>query len=167
MKSIILGGGCFWCIQAAFEQKEGVLHTEVGYSGGKANPNYESVCNKDGNIEVVKLDYEEKQITLLDILNFFFKIHDPTSMDKQGPDIGIQYRSIIFYQNEEDKILIDNFIKDQQKILNKNIVTQVLKLKAYYKAEDYHQHYFTKNPSQAYCQNIIAPKLAKIQNFIF
>ncbi|EKE4830228.1 peptide-methionine (S)-S-oxide reductase MsrA, partial [Campylobacter jejuni] len=115
MKNIILGGGCFWCIEAVFERLKGVINTEVGYSGGKTNPSYESVCNGDGNIEVVKINYDEKQISLLEILILFFKIHDPTSIDKQGEDIGIQYRSIIFYENEEDKILAQNFIEEQQK----------------------------------------------------
>ncbi|ELZ2646912.1 peptide-methionine (S)-S-oxide reductase MsrA, partial [Campylobacter jejuni] len=104
MKNIVLGGGCFWCVKAIFERLKGVIDTEVGYSRGNPNPSYESVCNGDGNIEVVKINYDEKQISLLEILTLFFKIHDPTSIDKQGGDIGIQYRSIIFYENEEDKI---------------------------------------------------------------
>lgn len=116
MKNIVLGGGCFWCIEAVFERLKGVIDTEVGYSGGKPNPSYESVCNGDGNIEVVKINYDEKQISLLEILILFFKIHDPTSIDKQGEDIGIQYRSIIFYENEEDKILAQNFCRRKNKI---------------------------------------------------
>lgn len=164
MKNIILGGGCFWCIEAVFERVRGVIITEVGYSGGNPNPSYESVCNGDGNIEVVKIKYNEKQISLLEILTLFFKIHDPTSIDRQGADIGIQYRSIIFYENEEDRILAQNFIEEQQKIFSKKIVTKISKLQTYYKAENYHQHYFTNNPNQGYCQAVIIPKLQKIQS---
>ncbi|EOY9689323.1 peptide-methionine (S)-S-oxide reductase MsrA [Campylobacter jejuni] len=164
MKNIILGGGCFWCIEAVFERLKGVINTEVGYSGGNPNPSYESVCNGDGNIEVVKINYDEKQISLLEILTLFFKIHDPTSIDKQGGDIGIQYRSIIFYENEEDKILAQNFIEEQQKIFSKKIVTKISRLQTYYKAENYHQNYFINNPNQGYCQAVIAPKLQKIQS---
>ncbi len=122
------------------------------------------MCNGDGNIEVVKINYDEKQISLLEILTLFFKIHDPTSIDKQGGDIGMQYRSIIFYENEEDKILAQNFIKEQQKIFSKKIVTKISRLQTYYKAENYHQHYFINNPNQGYCQAVIAPKLQKIQS---
>ncbi|HEF7344060.1 peptide-methionine (S)-S-oxide reductase MsrA [Campylobacter jejuni] len=164
MKNIVLGGGCFWCVEAVFERLKGVINTEVGYSGGKPNPSYESVCNGDGNIEVVKINYDEKQISLLEILILFFKIHDPISIDKQGEDIGIQYRSIIFYENEEDKILAQNFIEEQQKIFSKKIVTKISRLQTYYKAENYHQHYFINNPNQGYCQAVIAPKLQKIQS---
>lgn len=163
MKNIVLGGGCFWCVEAVFERLKGVIDTEVGYSGGNPNPSYESVCNGDG-IEVVKINYDEKQISLLEILTLFFKIHDPTSIDKQGGDIGIQYRSIIFYENEEDKILAQNFIEEQQKIFSKKIVTKISRLQTYYKAENYHQHYFINNPNQGYCQAVIAPKLQKIQS---
>ncbi|EAJ8066425.1 peptide-methionine (S)-S-oxide reductase MsrA [Campylobacter jejuni] len=164
MKNIVLGGGCFWCVEAVFERLKGVIDTEVGYSGGNPNSSYESVCNGDGNIEVVKINYDEKQISLLEILTLFFKIHDPTSIDKQGGDIGIQYRSIIFYENEEDKILAQNFIEEQQKIFSKKIVTKISRLQTYYKAENYHQHYFINNPNQGYCQAVIAPKLQKIQS---
>lgn len=164
MKNIVLGGGCFWCVEAVFERLKGVIDTEVGYSGGNPNPSYESVCNGDGNIEVVKINYDKKQISLLEILTLFFKIHDPTSIDKQGGDIGMQYRSIIFYENEEDKILAQNFIKEQQKIFSKKIVTKISRLQTYYKAENYHQHYFINNPDQGYCQAVIAPKLQKIQS---
>ncbi len=122
------------------------------------------MCNGDSNIEVVKINYDEKQISLLEILTLFFKIHDPTSIDKQGGDIGTQYRSIIFYENEEDKILAQNFIEEQQKIFSKKIVTKISRLQTYYKAENYHQHYFINNPNQGYCQAVIAPKLQKIQS---
>ncbi len=165
MKNIILGGGCFWCVEAAFENYEGIVHTEVGYTGGKDNPSYESVCNGDGNIEVVKIIYNEAKISLEQILSLFFKIHDPTSFDKQGADIGIQYRSAIFYENQNDKNAIEDFIKKEQVNFPLPIVTQIYKLQKYYKAEDYHQHYFIHNPNQSYCRSVIAPKLEKIKNY--
>ncbi|ARJ57063.1 peptide-methionine (S)-S-oxide reductase MsrA [Campylobacter cuniculorum] len=162
-KSIILGGGCFWCVEAVFENVQGVTHTEVGYSGGKDNPSYESVSRGDGNIEVAKIDFDEKQISLEKILEIFFKMHDPTSVDKQGADVGIQYRSAIFYENEEDKKSIEDFLNKQQENYSLPIVTKLYKLKKYYKAEDYHQHYFKKNPNNSYCRFVIAPKIKKIQ----
>ncbi|TKX31988.1 peptide-methionine (S)-S-oxide reductase MsrA [Campylobacter estrildidarum] len=163
MKSIILGGGCFWCTQAVFEQVEGIIQSEVGYTGGPENPTYESVCAGDGNIEVVKLDYNDAKISLLEILDIFFKIHDPTSIDKQGADVGIQYRSAIFYQDDMDKKIIDNFITNKQDNYSSPIVTCIYKLNRYYPAESYHQNYFTKNPNQAYCKFVIAPKLKNIK----
>ncbi|TKX33644.1 peptide-methionine (S)-S-oxide reductase MsrA [Campylobacter taeniopygiae] len=164
MKSIILGGGCFWCIQAVFENIKGVVYSEVGYTGGAENPTYESVCSGDGNIEVVKLNYNDVEISLIEILDIFFKIHDPTSIDKQGADIGIQYRSAIFYENENDEILIKNFIEKIKNNYSLPIVTQIYKLNKYYSAESYHQNYFTKNPNQSYCQFVIAPKLQLIRD---
>ncbi|ELF2319938.1 peptide-methionine (S)-S-oxide reductase MsrA [Campylobacter lari] len=161
-KEIILGAGCFWCTQAVFDEIKGVVYTEVGYSGGKPNPSYESVVNGDGNIEVAKIIYDEKQISLEKILEIFLKMHDPTSLDKQGADEGTQYRSVIFYQTNEELKIISNFLQKAQKYYAKDIVTQVLKLEKFYKAENYHQKYFKNNPSQAYCRFVIAPKLEKV-----
>ncbi|EAI8624558.1 MULTISPECIES: peptide-methionine (S)-S-oxide reductase MsrA [Campylobacter] len=161
-KEIILGAGCFWCTQAVFDEIKGVVYTEVGYSGGKPNPSYESVINGDGNIEVAKIIYDEKQISLEKILEIFLKMHDPTSLDKQGADEGTQYRSVIFYQTNEELKIISNFLQKAQKYYAKAIVTQVLKLEKFYKAENYHQKYFKNNPSQAYCRFVIAPKLEKV-----
>ncbi|EGK8048555.1 peptide-methionine (S)-S-oxide reductase MsrA [Campylobacter lari] len=163
-KEIILGAGCFWCTQAVFDEIKGVVYTEVGYSGGKPNPSYESVINGDGNIEVAKIIYDEKQISLEKILEIFLKMHDPTSLDKQGADEGMQYRSVIFYPTNEELKIISDFLQKVQKYYAKAIVTQVLKLEKFYKAEDYHQKYFKNNPSQAYCRFIIAPKLEKLAN---
>ncbi|HEC1773285.1 TPA: peptide-methionine (S)-S-oxide reductase MsrA [Campylobacter lari] len=163
-KEIILGAGCFWCTQAVFDEIKGVVYTEVGYSGGKPNPSYESVINGDGNIEVAKIIYNEKQISLEKILEIFLKMHDPTSLDKQGADEGIQYRSVIFYQTNEELKIISDFLQKAQKYYAKVIVTQVLKLEKFYKAEDYHQKYFKNNPSQAYCRFVITPKLEKLVN---
>ncbi|MCV3473957.1 peptide-methionine (S)-S-oxide reductase MsrA [Campylobacter sp. CNRCH_2014_2849] len=161
-KEIILGAGCFWCTQAVFDEIKGVVYTEVGYSGGKPNPSYESVINGDGNIEVAKIIYDEKQISLEKILEIFLKMHDPISLDKQGADEGTQYRSVIFYQTNEELKIISNFLQKAQKYYAKAIVTQVLKLEKFYKAENYHQKYFKNNPSQAYCRFVIAPKLEKV-----
>ncbi|MCV3431697.1 peptide-methionine (S)-S-oxide reductase MsrA [Campylobacter lari] len=163
-KEIILGAGCFWCTQAVFDEIKGVVYTEVGYSGGKPNPSYESVINGDGNIEVAKIIYDEKQISLEKILEIFLKMHDPTSLDKQGADEGMQYRSVIFYQTNEELKIISDFLQKAQKYYAKAIVTQVLKLEKFYKAEDYHQKYFKNNPSQAYCRFVITPKLEKLVN---
>ncbi|EGK8007882.1 peptide-methionine (S)-S-oxide reductase MsrA [Campylobacter lari] len=163
-KEIILGAGCFWCTQAVFDEIKGVVYTEVGYSGGKPNPSYESVINGDENIEVAKIIYDEKQISLEKILEIFLKMHDPTSLDKQGADEGIQYRSVVFYQTNEELKIISVFLQKAQKYYAKAIVTQVLKLEKFYKAEDYHQKYFKNNPSQAYCRFVITPKLEKLVN---
>lgn len=163
-KEIILGAGCFWCTQAVFDEIKGVVYTEVGYSGGKPNPSYESVVNGDGNIEVAKIIYDEKQISLEKILEIFLKMHDPTSLDKQDADEGTQYRSVIFYQTNEELKIISDFLQKAQKYYAKAIVTQVLKLEKFYKAEDYHQKYFKNNPSQAYCRFVITPKLEKLVN---
>ncbi|MCV3423343.1 peptide-methionine (S)-S-oxide reductase MsrA [Campylobacter lari] len=163
-KEIILGAGCFWCTQAVFDEIKGVAYTEVGYSGGKPNPSYESVINGDGNIEVAKIIYDEKQISLEKILEIFLKMHDPTSLDKQGADEGMQYRSVIFYQTKEELKIISDFLQKVQKYYAKAIVTQVLRLEKFYKAEDYHQKYFKNNPSQAYCRFVIIPKLEKLVN---
>lgn len=115
-KEIILGVGCFWCTQAVFDEIKGVAYTEVGYSGGKPNPSYESVINGDGNIEVAKIIYDEKQISLEKILEIFLKMHDPTSLDKQGADEGMQYRSVIFYQTNEELKIISDFFKKYKNI---------------------------------------------------
>lgn len=163
-KSIVLGGGCFWCIEAIFENMQGISHTEVGYSGGEENPSYESVCSGDGNIEVTKIIFNEKQISLEQILEIFFKIHDPTSVDKQGADEGIQYRSAIFYEDEKDRKVIELFLKKVQEWYSSPIVTKLYKLEKYYKAEEYHQHYFKKNPNNSYCRFSVASKIKKLQH---
>lgn len=164
IKSIILGGGCFWCTEAVFERVDGVSYTEVGYTGGKANPTYQSVTRGDGNVEVARIYYNDEKISLEKILDLFFKMHDPTSLNRQGADVGPQYASAIFYESKEDLAVINAFIAEQSKIYTKPIVTQVKELKEYTKAEEYHQKYFKKNPNQAYCQFVIAPKIKKVFN---
>lgn len=162
MKEIILGGGCFWCIEALFNRLKGVLSTEVGYAGEQEFSNYESVCGGDGNIEVVKIAYDENTLPLTSLLEFFLLSHDATSKDKQGADIGKQYRSVIFYTALNDEKNIKDFLKKAQKNYQNPIVTEILPLKFYTRAEEYHQNYFDKNPHQAYCQAVIATKIQKI-----
>lgn len=162
MKSIILGGGCFWCIEAVFKNIKGIISTEVGYSGASENATYESVCNGDGNVEVLKLDYDEKLITLEELLKLFFIAHDPTSLNKQGADVGVQYASVIFYEDERDEPKIKDFIQNASKAYQKPILTRVEKITSYTRAEEYHQDFFTKNPYQAYCQAVIVPKINTI-----
>lgn len=161
MKELILGGGCFWCIQAALKRLKGVCFTEVGYAGEQEFSTYESVCRGDGNIEVVKLTYDDQVLALASLLEFFLLIHDPTSKDKQDADVGVQYRSVIFYSDLADENIIKKFLKTEGKNYTKPIVTEVLPLKFYTRAEDYHQDYFEKNPLQDYCQTAIVPKLRK------
>lgn len=159
MKSIVFGGGCFWCVEACLRRVKGVLQSEVGYAGASANATYESVCGGDGNVEVCKLLYDEKQISLEELCRLFFLIHDPTSFNKQGADEGLQYASVIFYEDENDKPKIATLIQEAEKNYQKPIVTRLEKLQFYTRAEDYHQDYFSKNANKPYCQAIIIPKL--------
>lgn len=160
---IILGGGCFWCLEAVYQRIEGVISVTSGYSGGEVtNPTYEQVCNgKTGHAEVVKIQFDPKIISLEDILRIFWKIHDPTSLNRQGADVGSQYRSAIYYTNQNQVDVIHSSILNEQKNYSNNIVTEVKPLDAFYQAEDYHQNYFNNHPYQGYCQAVIHPKLAK------
>lgn len=163
----VLGGGCFWCLDAAFSRIQGVESVVAGYSGGNvSNPTYEQVSSgSTGHAEVVKITYDPKIISYEDLLHIFFVIHDPTTLNRQGSDIGPQYRSIIFYLNEKQDKISENVIGelDKEQIYNDPIVTESVPLEKFYPAEDYHQKYFEKNPDQAYCQIIIAPKLSKLR----
>src|SRR5467141_529287 len=155
-----LGGGCFWCTEAIFDQLKGVEKVESGYSGGKVpDPSYEDVCTgSTGHAESI-------QITFKDILQIFFTTHDPTTLNRQGADVGTQYRSAIFYHNPEQEAVAKEVIKETNasKIWKKPIVTEVTPFKAFYKAEDYHQEYFKNNARQPYCQVVIAPKIVKLR----
>ncbi len=164
-KSIVLGGGCFWCTEAVFELFEGIIKITPGYAGGKAkNPTYKEVCSgTTGHAEVIKLEYSPDIISLKTILEIFFKAHDPTSVNQQGADLGSQYRSIILYEDESDRKLIDFYIKDIANNFDKPIVTEVKKLDAFYPSEDYHKNYYKSNPLQPYCMFVIRPKIAKIK----
>ncbi len=162
-----LGGGCFWCTEAVFGELEGVVEVEPGYSGGtKANPTYEEVCTgTTGHAEVVRITFDPKVITFKEILEIFFTIHDPTTLNRQGNDVGTQYRSVIFYHDDQQKTVAEQVIREisEAKVWNAPIVTQVEPFKVFYKAEDYHKDYFKRHPELAYCRVVIAPKLVKLR----
>ena len=162
-KEIIVGGGCFWCIEAVFRRVKGVKEAISGYSGGnRENPTYKQVCSgATGHAEVVKVVYDDEVITLDEILEIFFAVHDPTTLNRQGADVGTQYRSIIFYENDDEKKVIEKAIQKAQKNFKDKIVTEVVPKKTFYKAEDYHQNYYDQNPYQGYCQFVIQPKIQK------
>ncbi len=163
-RTIILGGGCFWCLEAIFNSLKGVEATP-GYAGGETeNPTYQEVCKGvTGHAEVVKLIYDTKVISLEKILELFFQMHNPTTINRQGNDIGTQYRSIAFYENEEEKRIIKSAIEKAQKAWEDPIVTEIRKRADFFKAEDYHQRFYERNPSNRYCNFIIRPKLAKLK----
>lgn len=160
-----LGGGCFWCTEAVFQKLKGLNDILPGYMGGeKENPTYEEVCGGDtGHAEVIQLDYDENILSYQDILSVFFKTHDPTTLNRQGNDIGTQYRSEIFYHTEEQKEQAEAFIKGltEQRVFDRPIVTKVTEADIFYEAEDYHINYFNRNPNQPYCAAVIRPKVDK------
>ncbi len=164
---ITLGGGCFWCIEAIFEELHGVEQVESGYSGGRVDdPTYEQVCTgTTGHAEVVQVTFDPEIISLKKILEVFFTVHDPTTLNRQGADIGTQYRSVIFYRSEEQNTLAEQVIREIQKakLWKAPIVTELAPFKAFYKAEEYHQEYYKKNPGQAYCRIVIEPKIKKFR----
>ena len=162
-----LGGGCFWCTEAVFSQLKGVVSAESGFSGGTvSNPSYEQVCTGEtGHAEVVQVTFDPTVISYRELLRIFLTVHDPTALNRQGPDVGTQYRSVIFYHDEDQRNTADEAIKevDNSKIWGRPIVTQVIPFKAFYKAEEYHQEYFRRNLTQPYCQLVIAPKVSKFR----
>jgi peptide-methionine (S)-S-oxide reductase len=166
-ETITLGGGCFWCTEAVYVKVRGVTDVESGYSNGQAErPSYEEVCSgRTGANEVVKLTYDPQEITLEEILEIFFVIHDPTSLNRQGNDAGTQYRSGIYYSTLEQKQVIEEFITEtaMNKTFSKPIVTEVLPLANYWPAESYHQDYFENNPNQGYCAFVVGPKVEKFR----
>jgi peptide-methionine (S)-S-oxide reductase len=166
-ETITLGGGCFWCTEAVFEQLKGVEKVESGYSGGSVpNPTYEQVCGGDtGHAEVSQITFDPKILSLKQLLEVFFTVHDPTTLNRQGNDVGRQYRSVIFYRNAQQKAVAEQVIQEitAAKIWDGRIVTEVTPFKTFYRAEDYHQEYFRLHGSQPYCQLIIAPKVAKFR----
>jgi len=166
-----LAGGCFWCLEAVYDELKGVADVVSGYAGGTApNPSYESVCTGEtGHAEVVQIKFDPQAISFSEILKVFFTIHDPTTPNQQGADVGTQYRSAIFYHTAEQKTIAEETIKEitAAKIWGKPIVTQVVPFKEFFAAEDYHQEYFARNPYQGYCQMVVAPKVAKFrQKFV-
>ncbi len=164
-ESIVLGGGCFWCTEAVFWLVPGVERVAPGYAGGRPeNPSYEQVCTGlTGHAEVVKVEYDGKRTALEDILAAFFAAHDPTTLNRQGGDVGTQYRSVVFYTTQAQKIETEEFIKKIQPEFQQKIVTEVRPLKKFYPAEEYHEKYFEKNPNQPYCRLVVAPKVEKIR----
>ena len=161
------GGGCFWCLEAVFQALKGVSHVESGYTGGQVvNPSYRQVCSgQTGHAEVVQITFDPEVITFHDLLDVFFATHNPTTLNRQGADVGTQYRSAIFYHNEEQANRARQRISDldQEKIWDAPLVTEVVPLEKFYRAEDYHQNYFQTNPAQGYCQAVINPKVAKLR----
>jgi peptide-methionine (S)-S-oxide reductase len=163
-----LAGGCFWCTEAAFSITRGVEKVEPGYTGGSVpNPTYEQVSTgTTGHAEVAQITFDPSVISYGEILEIFFALHDPTTLNRQGPDVGTQYRSAIFYHNEKQKATAEKVIAelDKERFWDAPIVTQVEPLKVFYKAETYHKDYYKKHPDQLYCQHVISPKLAKLHH---
>jgi peptide-methionine (S)-S-oxide reductase len=162
-----LGGGCFWCLEAVFDEVRGVEDVVSGYSGGfVVNPTYRQVCDgRTGHAEVVQVAFDPTVITFREILEIFFAIHDPTTLNRQGADVGPQYRSAIFYHSPEQKATAQAVIAElnADRVFDKPIVTEVTGVTKFYAAEDYHQEYFRKNPYQPYCQVVVSPKVAKLR----
>jgi peptide-methionine (S)-S-oxide reductase len=162
-----LGGGCFWCLEPVFSELEGVENVVVGYAGGEVeNPSYEQVCTgRTGHAEVVQVSFDPEEITYREILQVFFSIHDPTTRNRQGADVGPQYRSIILYLDEAQKQVAEQVIDElnQEGIWGKPIVTEVVPFETFFKAEEYHQEYYKKNPYAGYCQVVIRPKVSKFR----
>ena len=165
METIVLGGGCFWCLEAAYQLINGVEKVVSGYAGGSASDaHYHTVSDgHTGHAEVVQLTFDPAIISLQDIFDIYWVIHDPTTLNRQGSDVGMQYRSVIFYANDEQKQIASDSIKNAGQLWNDPIVTELAQLDTFYPAEDYHQNYFENNPDQAYCQVIINPKLTKLR----
>lgn len=164
MQKAMFGGGCFWCIESVLLELKGVLHVENGYAGGKTtNPTYEEVCTgTTDHAEVVLVEFDENIIQYQDLLNVFFGMHDPTTLNRQGNDIGTQYRSVIFYYDDAQKTNAEDMIATL-KAEGLNVVTQLDPVPTYYKAEEHHQNFFAKNPTQGYCNFAIPPKLNKLR----
>ena len=163
MAKLVLGGGCFWCVEAVFSNVKGVLNALSGYAGGaRKNPSYEQVCTGvSGHAEVVQIEYDERVMSMAELLDIFWAIHDPTTLNAQGADKGTQYRSVIYYEDEAQKEIILESVKKASLKFRDKIVTEVSPLPTFYVAEAYHQNYFALNPNQGYCQVVIAPKLQK------
>jgi peptide-methionine (S)-S-oxide reductase len=167
LKTATLAGGCFWCLEAVFDEVKGVESVESGYSGGQvADPSYRDVCTgRTGHAEVVKVTFDPAVVSYRDLLNVFFAIHDPTTLNRQGADTGTQYRSAIFYYDDEQKAVAEQLIKElnDQHIWDKPIVTEVSHFDKFYIAEDYHQEYYANNRFQPYCMAVVAPKVSKFR----
>lgn len=167
LETATLGGGCFWCLEPIFEALKGVEKVESGYAGGSTpDPTYQQVCiGNTGHAEVIQITFHPKEISYEDILRVFFEVHDPTTLNRQGADVGTQYRSIILYHSEEQKHTAERVIREieEAKLWKDPIVTEIQPLKTFYPAEAYHQEYFENNPNQPYCRMVIAPKVEKFK----
>ncbi|WPO79462.1 peptide-methionine (S)-S-oxide reductase MsrA [Flavobacterium sp. KACC 22761] len=167
LETITLGGGCYWCVEAVYENLDGVKSVVSGFSGGNVpNPTYEEVCTGEtGHAEVVQITYDKNVTDINEIFKVFFTVHDPTTLNRQGADVGTQYRSVIFYKNEEQKKAAQSIIAElnKAKVYNNPIVTKLEPFKVFYKAEDYHQNYYANNKSQPYCKMVIQPKIEKFE----
>lgn len=167
LETITLGGGCYWCVEAVYENLDGVKSVVSGFSGGKvANPTYEEVCTgTTGHAEVVQITYDKNVTDINEIFKVFFTVHDPTTLNRQGADVGTQYRSVIFYKNEEQRKAAQSIIAElnKAKVYNSPIVTKVEPFTKFYKAEDYHQNYYANNKNQPYCKMVIQPKIEKFE----
>jgi peptide-methionine (S)-S-oxide reductase len=165
-----LGGGCFWCLEAAFEELDGVVDVTSGYAGGHVDdPSYKAVCSGDtGHAEVVQVEYDPDRVSYEDLLEAFFTIHDPTTADRQGPDVGSQYRSAVYYHDDEQRAAVEAFVDalgagDFESYENDEIVTEVAPLDTFWRAEKHHQNYYEKNPNDRYCQFHAEPKVKKVR----
>jgi peptide-methionine (S)-S-oxide reductase len=167
MEIATLGGGCFWCLEAVYDELNGVTDVVSGYAGGQdPNPNYKQVCTgMTGHAEVVQIQFDPAVISYQDILNVFFSIHDPTTLNRQGADVGTQYRSVIFYHSTEQQHIAEQTAAalNKARLWDQPIVTEIVPAPTFYPAEDYHQEYFKNNPTQGYCRVVIAPKVAKFR----
>ena len=161
----IFGAGCFWCVEAVFQRIPGVVSVIPGYAGGtKANPTYEEVCTgKTGHAEVARITFDPSKVSYEKLLEVFWEAHDPTTLNRQGADVGTQYRSAIFYNSEKQKIAAEKSRQQAQKLFDEPIVTEVKPLTAFYKAENYHQNYYNNNRNAPYCTFVIKPKLKKLK----
>ena len=159
------GGGCFWCVGAAFKQLVGVESVTSGYAGGHVeNPTYEAVCREEtGHAEVVRIEYDPEVVGYDDLLEVFFAVHDPTQLNRQGPDVGTQYRSIVSYESDDQRRQAEAYIEALDEEYDDDVVTELEPLETFYRAEEYHQDYFEKNPSDAYCRMQASPKVEKVR----
>jgi peptide-methionine (S)-S-oxide reductase len=165
MNSFVLGGGCFWCLDSTYMQFKGVHDVEVGYMGGaSSNPSYEQVCDGNtGHVEVAKVIFDESIVPAEVILDMFFTLHDPTQLNRQGNDIGSQYRSAMFYENDEQRILFEAARDRAIELWGPAIVTEIVPVETFWMGEEYHQDFVEKNPNQGYCNAVVAPKMAKVR----
>ena len=170
LDTITLGGGCFWCIEAIYLDLQGIVMVVSGYAGGRTkDPSYQDVCGGDtGHAEVCQVTFNPAVITLKEVLEVFFTVHDPTTLNRQGNDVGSQYRSIILYNSDDQKSIATEVLNEANKtIYDRKIVTTIEKLDVFYKAEQYHQNFYARNPNQGYCRVVISPKVAKFRKKYF